>query len=62
MLVFMEYPIWELQFNVGIYRISDYGNYNPMLVFIEYPIWKLQSNVGIYRISDMGITIQCWYL
>ena len=25
MLVFIEYPIWELLSNVGIYRISDMG-------------------------------------
>ena len=42
MLVFIEYPIWELLLYVGIYRISNMGiTIVRMLVFIEYPIWEL---------------------
>ena len=49
MLVFIEYPIWELLLYVGIYRISNMGiAIVAMLVFIEYPIWEL-------------LLCLCWY-
>ena len=59
-LVFIEYPIWELLLsNLGIECYGNnypmlniqYGNYYPILLFVEYPIWELLSNVGICRIS-----------